>query len=407
VTEFGYDEIHEAIVNMEFVFLWIMLIGVGSVAVTAWFFGQMISKRLIDIMGILDKSSKTVTDLSIESEAAATELSSAATEQAASLQETMASVEEISAMISQNSESSTQAQDIVNVNGQSSKDGLNAVEEMVQSIDQIKVTNENILNQMEESNKEFAEIVRIISAIGEKTKVINDIVFQTKLLSFNASVEAARAGEHGKGFAVVAEEVGNLAQMSGNAAKEITEMLSGSITRGNSIVDQTKTKVEELVEVGKDKVTMGQTTAEKCSVILNKLAESATQLTRTVTEIVQASKEQSVGVKEINTAISQLDQVTQQNSAVAQQSSIQAETLLNETTVLKNVITQLSAFVHGKAAPGAAVDSIAPKKSLSSKVVNNVVKMERKKFEGPAVSKMAVGSDLAPQYDEKSFEKFQ
>ena len=57
--------------------------------------------------------------------------------------------------------------------------------------------------------------------IKDKVNIINDIVFQTKLLSFNASVEAARAGENGKGFAVVAEEVGNLASVSGKAANEI------------------------------------------------------------------------------------------------------------------------------------------------------------------------------------------
>ena len=74
----------------------------------------------------------------------------------------------------------------------------------------------------------------LISEIGNKTKVINDIVFQTKLLSFNASVEAARAGEHGKGFSVVAEEVGNLAHMSGNSAKEITQLLESSINRVNN-----------------------------------------------------------------------------------------------------------------------------------------------------------------------------
>lgn len=102
---------------------------------------------------------------------------------------------------------------------------------MIHSITEISESNDRIMSQVADGNRKISEIVQVISEIGNKTKVINDIVFQTKLLSFNASVEAARAGEHGKGFAVVAEEVGNLAQMSGNAAKEISDMLNGSVSR--------------------------------------------------------------------------------------------------------------------------------------------------------------------------------
>jgi methyl-accepting chemotaxis protein len=89
---------------------------------------------------------------------------------------------------------------------------------------------------MNKSNDEISSIVKVIAEIGDKTKVINDIVFQTKLLSFNASVEAARAGEQGKGFAVVAEEVGNLATMSGKAAEEISSMLGDSMGKVELIV---------------------------------------------------------------------------------------------------------------------------------------------------------------------------
>lgn len=77
---------------------------------------------------------------------------------------------------------------------------------------------------MKISNKKITEITKVISEVAAKTQVINEIVFKTKLLSFNASVEAARAGDQGRGFSVVAEEVGNLAKMSGDAAKEISNI---------------------------------------------------------------------------------------------------------------------------------------------------------------------------------------
>ena len=72
----------------------------------------------------------------------------------------------------------------------------------------------------------------IIQEIEDKTKAIDEIVFQTKLLSFNASVEAERAGEHGRGFSVVAQEVGNLAQLSGKSAAEINEILKRKYKSG-------------------------------------------------------------------------------------------------------------------------------------------------------------------------------
>ncbi len=302
-------------------------------------------KTLTSVISRLSGSSREVSAASSTSASSATELSEAATEQAAGLQETMASIEEISAMVSQNAESANKVKGVVDTNLKASNEGTTSVNEMLQAIGEIKSTNDEILGQMERSNKEFAEIVKIIGDIGEKTRVIDDIVFQTKLLSFNASVEAARAGEHGKGFAVVAEEVGNLAQMSGNAAKQITDLLSGSIKKVNEIVEQTTQRVDALVEIGKDKISLGQSTAQKCRAALDKITENANTVASMVTEITEASREQAQGVQEINKAISQLDQVTQQNATLAQQSSTQAENLNTESTALAQAVHTLAVFV--------------------------------------------------------------
>jgi methyl-accepting chemotaxis protein len=217
-------------------------------------------------------------------------------------------------------------------------------------MDEISQSNESIMAQINESNQKMGEIVRVIQEIGNKTKVINEIVFQTKLLSFNASVEAARAGEHGKGFAVVAEEVGNLAQMSGNAAKEISDMLDGSISKVDFIVNETKSKVEHLVAQGKGKVESGVRVARQCSDVLNEIVHNVSKVSTLSQEISQASKEQAQGVTEINKAMGQLDTVNQQNTTTSQEASTSAQQLSSEAVILKGIVEDLVYVVQGRRA---------------------------------------------------------
>jgi methyl-accepting chemotaxis protein len=372
--------------------------------------GRDLIATLSSIISQLKHTTLEVSQAAEQSASTASSLSEGTTEQASSLQETMASAEEISAMVSQNAESASKAKAAVDTNQKVSEDGSKSVDEMMNAIGEIKQTNDEILKQMETSNKEFAEIVKIISEIGTKTNVINEIVFQTKLLSFNASVEAARAGEHGKGFAVVAEEVGNLAQMSGNAAKEITDMLSDSIKKVNAIVEHTKDQVDHIIEVGKDKITMGQSTAQKCKQALNEITENARSMTTMISEITNASKEQAQGVQEINKAISQLDQVTQQNSSVAQQSATQADHLNSEAHSLSNAVVQLVQFLEGvQSGNSHTEENHIDENHGSGQVVSLSPKRKAQKpsTDGTHSSmKKAVGSSSVPSANDPHFEEF-
>lgn len=407
VTELPTTEVYAGLHNLTWILLGILGVCSILIAVFAWIFGARVANTLRSITTMLDESSAQVSSASTQTAASSTELSEAATEQAASLQETMASIEEISAMVSQNAESAQKANTAVEVNQKSSQEGTQSVDDMLRSIGEIKETNSEILSQMEASNKEFGEIVKIISEIGTKTNVINEIVFQTKLLSFNASVEAARAGEHGKGFAVVAEEVGNLAQMSGNAAKEITGMLSDSIGKVNGIVERTKDRVDHLVEIGKDKIAMGEATAQRCRDALGRMNENAKAVASMITEITLASKEQAQGVQEINKAISQLDQVTQQNSAVAQQSSTQAEHLNAEATALSKAVSDLVRFVDGQTREtNAQMNSVIPFKSEKRPQSKSPPQRGSNTVSSGRTNKLVAGSDVTPNNNDPRFEDF-
>lgn len=321
-----------------------VLIGVGF----AFYLSQSLVGVFTKLSQALYHSSDEVNSASRQIADASQELSQAVTEQAASLQETSASIEEMSSMVAKNSDNAKSAASVSSDSQTSAEKGKQVVEQMIHSMEAINESNNNIMDQINHSNSEIESIVKVIEEIGTKTKVINEIVFQTKLLSFNASVEAARAGEHGKGFAVVAEEVGNLAQMSGNAAKEITTLLDGSIQRVESIVRDTKSKVEVLIEDGRSKVQAGNEVAKQCGEVLNEIVTNVSSVTMMAGEISAASQEQATGVREITKAISQLDQVTQQNAATSEQAASSAEKLSSQASELKKAVDELVLTVQGR-----------------------------------------------------------
>lgn len=330
--------------------IWIAGLILSSLIV-GFLFALLLSNSLIKKFRILSSSlneaSGTVGSASADIASSSQELSQATTQQAAALEQTAAAIEEMSSMVSKSSENAKSAADSSTTSKNNAEKGKQVVEQMIQSMNEIDTSNNNIMNQINHSNSEIESIVRVIQEIGTKTKVINDIVFQTKLLSFNASVEAARAGENGKGFAVVAEEVGKLAQMSGNAAKEITTLLDGSIQKVDGIVKETKRSVEILIAEGKAKVQTGTEVAHQCSEVLNEIVNSVAGVASMAEEIAAASREQAQGVAEITKAMQQLDQMTQQNAATSEESANAAESLSGQAVNLKSIVSSLVVNIEG------------------------------------------------------------
>nr|WP_306459091.1 methyl-accepting chemotaxis protein [Aliarcobacter faecis] len=139
------------------------------------------------------------------------------------------------------------------------------------------------------------EINTQVNRINEAISVIDQIAFQTNILSLNAAVEAATAGEAGKGFAVVAQEVRNLASRSAEAAKEI----------------------KALVEYATSKANEGKNISFEMIEGYSELIENIHKQAQTINEIANASKEQQAGITQINDAVTGLDQQTQQNASIA------------------------------------------------------------------------------------------
>jgi methyl-accepting chemotaxis protein len=307
-----------------------------------------ITGRIISLADRLKQSAEVTRDGSNTVKDASFQVSSATQEQAAAIQETATTLDEISAMVAKSVDNARTSSGLANDSYIIAEEGKDSVLQMRNSMEEIRTNNENVVSQIENSNKEIEGIINVIHNISEKTKVINDIVFQTKLLSFNASVEAARAGENGKGFAVVAEEIGNLAAMSGNSSREINELLQQSIQSVENTIRLTKEKVEVMISEGQHKVDNGVSVAAKCEQILNQIVKNVSSVKHAMSDVSTAAEEQSKGVSNISDAMNMLDKTTQDNTKTVHQTAEQSEKLFREADNLSEIIFQLEEEVYGK-----------------------------------------------------------
>jgi methyl-accepting chemotaxis protein len=389
------SEAFQSIASAKNTFLIMMSIASVLALTFSVLFSVLVSKAFNQATSSLSENSHELNEASIKIASQSTELSESATEQAAALQETMSAVDEISAMVEKNAEAANRSKDVSENSKTAAERGREIVDQMIEAIGDIDKSNNEISQEISESNLQLAEITKLINDIGSKTKVINEIVFQTKLLSFNASVEAARAGEYGKGFSVVAEEVGNLAQMSGNAAKEISSLLDESVRKVNHIVSDSKSRVDRIIQISKSKVEVGSKVANECNEALSEILTNVASVDSLVSEIAVASQEQSAGIKEISKAVGQMEQVTQQNSSVAQSSSVAAEQLKAQSTALHALVELISSHVNGGSQG-------VPKEVLKE----NVVLLKRKTPERSEVAmsrSKASGSEYVPSANDPGF----
>lgn len=267
--------------------------------------------------------------------------------QASSLQESVSAIDEIKATVDRNAELSSDSVAIADNCVEASEKGKHAIANMMSAVSDIEATQEKTYKMLADTTDEIREMVNVIKGIENKTAVINDIVFQTKLLSFNASVEAARAGEHGKGFAVVAEEVGKLATMSGNAAKEINELLNDSITKVGSIVEKTQKSATEINRSGQVSIEQGVKTAKSCDESLEEIYTHVSKMKEMVKEISASSSEQVQGITSISQALNQLDNITNENVSSAEKCAMSAKDLSGQAGLLEHSVKDLFTAIKG------------------------------------------------------------
>lgn len=254
---------------------------------------------------ILDSFNSTLKQINIAAEQVSTgaaqvsggaqALSAGSTQQASSIDELTLSVEKVAGQAEQNASNVRAA--------------TRYVEQVEKDINTGNIYMKNLTEAMGEMDAASNEIVNI-------TKVIEDIAFQTNILSLNASIEAARAGEAGKGFAVVADEVRNLAGKSAEAAKQTSELIQNSVTS----------------------VSKGTAITAQTAQILQQVGSNMQNVSENFVSIEQASTEQTESIEQIQTGLVQVSAVVQTNAATSEENSATSEEMSAQANILRDEV---------------------------------------------------------------------
>jgi methyl-accepting chemotaxis protein len=229
-------------------------------------------------------------------------LAQGASEQAVSLEQTSASAEQVNVMVKRNAKSSREA-------SEHSNDASRLLAEANQKLEHMLVS----MRDISSSSERISKIIR----------VIDEIAFQTNILSLNAAVEAARAGEAGMGFAVVADEVRNLAQRCSQAAKDTSGLIEESIQHSKT----------------------GRVRLDEVATAMRQVTDSAVQVQRLSNEVNAGSDEQARAIEQISKAILQIQQVTQQTAASAEEGASAGSQMSAEAENLQSTVHRMKAML--------------------------------------------------------------
>ncbi|MGK7875513.1 MAG: methyl-accepting chemotaxis protein [Xenococcaceae cyanobacterium] len=292
----------------------------GEIGIVADFFNSII-ESLRDIVTQVKQAASQVNISVGENEGAIRLLASEALNQATQISQTLNSVEDMTLSIQEVADNARAAAEVARSASDRAQTGGEAIDRMVKSILKLRLTVAETAKKVKRLGESSQQISQVIS-------LINQIALKTNLLAINASIEAAHAGEEGQGFAVVAEEVGELAEQSAAATKEIEQIVAKiqlgtsevvqamelgttQVVEGTRLVEETKQSFEQIVEVSRQ---IDQLLQFISSATISQ-AETSQVVRKLMEDIAQISERTSDSSDQVSSSLQQTVEIAQQLQA--------------------------------------------------------------------------------------------
>ncbi len=182
-----------------------------------------------------------------------------------------------------------------------------------------------ISDNLLDSNEKMQELVvsvqntrKMSDEVKRIIKTIEDVAFQTNILSLNASVEAARAGQAGRGFAVVADQVRLLSEQTATAADETTKIIN---------------EIATTIETGSD---LAQFTSRD----LQNVVDDVAIFVEKISGISLSAQGQAESIREITQGIMEISTVVEKNSTISQEAASASEELSTQSALMASLVGQ-------------------------------------------------------------------
>ncbi len=299
------DEFMAAAIRIRNALLWVMGIFLTLTAAAALLFSRSIQRPVARSIALMSAGSAELAAASAQVAAGSQSLAQGASEQAASVEETTASLEEIAQMTRTNANHAKIIDQLMKTEADAT---FQRIWERMERMEAV----------MEKTVAAGRETVRIV-------KDIDEIAFQTNLLSLNAAIEAARSGEAGAGFAVVAEEVRGLALRATESARHTASLIENATAQIHQASD-IRTQMAEAID---------------------RSGQIMEQVRGLVSEMAGASEHQDRGIEQIAAAVSQMDQIVQRIAATAEESAGASEQMNGQALDMRETVRQLDRLLNG------------------------------------------------------------
>lgn len=263
-------------------------------------------KEMRNLVTRIKAAAQQVALASESSRQTATELTEAALRQAAQITETSDRMNNMARSMEDMSQSAEKSAEVAQGSVTTAKRGAEAVQDTITGMDQMR-------EQIQETAKRIKRLGESSQQIGEIVELINDISEQTNILSLNAAIQAAMAGEAGRGFAVVADEVQRLAERSGEATKQIADLVKTIQADTNEAVASMEEATNGVVATTRLADAAGQALGEIESV--------SEQLSDLIVGIARDALEQSESASVVSENMAKIQETTNLTSSGTRQTA--------------------------------------------------------------------------------------